>query len=106
MDMMVTIRARLRIPQEGATGNFATRARLLLAQLCYLRNTGHMLNDNQQIATAEAAQILGSSVSQLNRLAASGQIPYVAKAPGIRGAYIFNRLDIEALAPKPAEVAS
>ena len=65
-----------------------------------------MLNNDKQIATAEAARILGSSVSQLNRLAASGQIPHVAKAPGIRGAYIFNRSDIEALTTSTTPVES
>lgn len=49
------------------------------------------------IASSEAARILGLSRSQVNRLAATGRIPFVVKAPGVRGAYIFDRTDIEAL---------
>lgn len=49
----------------------------------------------ETISTAETAAMLGMSVSQINRLAAAGDLPVIAKAPGIRGAYLFDRADVE-----------
>lgn len=43
------------------------------------------------IFSRDVADILEKSVSQVNRLAASGELPIIGKTPGLRGAYIFDR---------------
>lgn len=50
------------------------------------------------IGTREAAAIIGESVKNTLRRVDSGQLPAVIKLPGIRGAYLFNRSDVEAVA--------
>lgn len=50
------------------------------------------------ISTATVAEILGESARTVVRKAQTGQIPIAVKAPGIRGAYLFDRAAIEALA--------
>ena len=50
----------------------------------------------------EVASILGISRSQVNRQAASGELPVAVKAPGIRGAYLFDRAAIQRIAKKRA----
>lgn len=59
------------------------------------------------IPATEAADMLGISIATLHRRAACGEIPEVAKLPGIRGARLFRRADIEALVrTEPTEAAS
>lgn len=48
--------------------------------------------------TAEVAELLGVSVATVNRRADKGLLPVVAKAPGVRGARLFDRAAVEALA--------
>ncbi|AVJ48767.1 helix-turn-helix DNA binding protein [Gordonia phage SallySpecial] len=48
--------------------------------------------------TAAVASRLGMSRSQVNRVARTGQLPHRAKAPGIRGAYLFALEDVDAFA--------
>lgn len=51
------------------------------------------------ISTAEALTVLKrKSPSTITRLVQTGRLTPAAKLPGIRGAYLFNRADIEALA--------
>lgn len=50
------------------------------------------------MTTAEAAETLKLSRSQVARLARSGDLPHAAKAPGPRGAYLFDRADVERVA--------
>lgn len=49
------------------------------------------------VSTQEAADILGKSVATVNRLAANGSLVEAAKAPGLRGARLYRRSDVEAL---------
>ncbi len=56
-----------------------------------------MRNPTQPIDSSKAAEILGLSRSQVNRMATTGSLPVLYKLPGIRGAYIFELADIEAL---------
>lgn len=49
------------------------------------------------IPTAEAAVLLGVSVWTLHRWVEAGRLSEAAKLPGIRGARLFNRADVEAL---------
>lgn len=54
---------------------------------------------NVEILTSSAAASkLGVSVSTIARMAQAGRLQPIAKAPGVRGAYLFNRSDVEALA--------
>lgn len=53
---------------------------------------------SQLIGMAEAAEILGMERSTLTRRLLSGSIKALTKINGPRGAYIFDRADIEALA--------
>lgn len=50
------------------------------------------------LATAEAAARLGITPRHVARLVLDGKLTPAAKAPGIRGAYLFDRSQIEALA--------
>lgn len=50
------------------------------------------------IATSDAAKRLGVTSRHVARLVSTGKLDPVVKAPGIRGAYFFDREDIEALA--------
>ena len=50
------------------------------------------------IPLSEAARILGLSVRTMHRRIADGVVVPVSKLPGLRGAYIFDRSDIERLA--------
>ena len=49
------------------------------------------------IGSAEAAAILGVTVKTVTRYAARGTLTAAFKIAGIRGAYIFNRADVEAV---------
>jgi excisionase family DNA binding protein len=42
------------------------------------------------ITAVEVAARLGFSRSYVVKLAASGDLPYVRKMPGVRGAYLFD----------------
>lgn len=50
------------------------------------------------IPTAEAAEIVGVSVTTVNRWADSGRLRTAAQAPGPRGARLFARPDVLAMA--------
>jgi hypothetical protein len=55
------------------------------------------------VSTGEALDILGvSSPSTVGRLVQAGKLAPAAKLPGLRGAYLFNRSDVEALAAERA----
>lgn len=55
------------------------------------------------ISTADAAAMLSVSTTTLHTLVHGGHLRPLAKAPGLRGAYIFDRVDVEALAAKRRE---
>lgn len=54
--------------------------------------------DQSPITTAEVAEILGKSRSVIVRRAQAGALPVIAKAPGLRGAYLFDGDVVEAMA--------
>lgn len=54
------------------------------------------------MSTREVAQALNTSVPTVTRLARAGDLPVTAKAPGSRGAYLFDRSAVEALAAERA----
>jgi hypothetical protein len=60
------------------------------------------------IGTKEAAELIGESVKSTIRRVERGDLTPVSKLPGLRGAYIFERADIEALLTpqSPPSVAS
>lgn len=49
------------------------------------------------IGVAEAAKLTGLDRRTLHRKVERGELPYVTKLDGLRGAYIFNRSDVLAL---------
>jgi hypothetical protein len=49
------------------------------------------------IRTSEAAELLGESVRQFLRRVERKDIAPAMKLPGIRGAYLFDRSDVEAV---------
>ena len=54
--------------------------------------------DAEQITTREASVILDKSVRATIRLVETGKLTPIRKLPGIRGAFIFDRADVERLA--------
>lgn len=60
----------------------------------------------QWLTASEAARHLKASRRTVTRLARAGQLEYVAKAPGIRGAYLFDSAQIESLAAEREKAAS
>jgi excisionase family DNA binding protein len=59
------------------------------------------------IGTAEAMQLLGVSKDTLIRMAARGEITPLHKMPGITGAYVFDRAEVEKVAAeRTAKAAS
>lgn len=56
----------------------------------------------QLIGAAEAAQILHMDLRTIHRQIDKGEIPHVAKLPGLRGAYVLDRAEIERIAAERA----
>lgn len=56
----------------------------------------------EQVPTAEAARVLGVSVWSIRRLIERGELEPTAKLPGLRGAYLFDRADVDRLAAERA----
>lgn len=62
-----------------------------------------MSNPDDLLTTAEVARIVGRSVPTIHRWVESGRLPTARKLPGIRGARLFRRSDVDALlAPEAA----
>lgn len=55
------------------------------------------------LTSRQAAERLGISVSQVNRLAAAEAIPTAVQIPGLRGARLFAPSDIEAISTNRTE---
>lgn len=55
------------------------------------------------MATADVVAMLGLSNSTIIRMVDDGKLSPAFKAPGIRGAYFFNRSEIEAMAKGDAK---
>lgn len=60
------------------------------------------MNDDALMSTRDVARALGTSVPTVNRHARNGALPFATKAPGSRGAYMFDPKVIEALAAERA----
>lgn len=52
------------------------------------------------ISTSEAAGIVGESVRQFIRRVEAGSIKPAKKLPGLRGAYLFERSDVERISSR------
>jgi excisionase family DNA binding protein len=61
--------------------------------------------DKPLIGAAEAAEILGVSKDTLIRMIARGEVPMVQKLDGVKGAYIFERAEVERVAAELAEAS-
>lgn len=61
-----------------------------------------MQPDKPLIGAAEAAEMLGVSKDTLVRMVARGEVPMVQKLDGVKGAYIFERGEIERVAAEQA----
>ena len=63
--------------------------------------------DDEELTTAEACALLGRHPSWLSRRAATNDgISPSRKLPGLRGAYLFRRSDVERLAAELAVAAA
>lgn len=58
------------------------------------------------VTTAEAAAILGCSVATVNRWAAEGRLTAAVQFPGVRGARLYVRADVEAEAADESEASA
>lgn len=58
------------------------------------------------LTTRQAAEVLGESISTVTRLANLGTLTTYAKAPGVRGARLFRRSDVERVAAKRSQDAA
>lgn len=67
-----------------------------LRLFAHLRMVTHMQDD--LIPTSEAARILGTTVSTVNRWVAAGKLVPVLMGPGRTGVRLFDRQAIEDLA--------
>jgi len=64
-----------------------------------------MRSKGELITTAEVAQLLGITIAWTNKQAAKGRLPVAHKLPGLTGAYLFQRDEIEALASQRQSAA-
>lgn len=55
------------------------------------------MTETALMSTRDVARALGTSVPTVNRRARNGDLPFATKAPGSRGAYLFDPAVIEAL---------
>ena len=62
-----------------------------------------LVTQDELILATDAGAILGKSARTVSRLAEAGQIPFIQKLAGPRGAYVFRRVDIERIAAELAE---
>jgi hypothetical protein len=58
------------------------------------------------ITTAQAAALLGITVAWANKQAARGRLPVAQKLPGVTGAYLFRRGEIEVEAQRRRPTAA
>jgi predicted site-specific integrase-resolvase len=72
-----------------------------------MAKVARMAETIQLLTSAQVAELLGKSVATINRWATAGRLKPAAKAPGIRGAWLFAPDDVEkALRELPAGQAS
>lgn len=53
------------------------------------------MHNDEQLTTAEAAELLRVHVATVNRWAQDGRLPPIQKLPGLRGPNLFRRADVE-----------
>lgn len=58
------------------------------------------------ITTAQASKVSGKNWRTIIRLVEKGKLSPAQKLPGLRGAYLFNESDIEALKPAAHEATA
>lgn len=56
------------------------------------------MTETAQIGSKDAAEIAGVTQATINRWVAAGRLKPVAEFPGYRGARLFARADVEAVA--------
>lgn len=56
------------------------------------------MSDINLMTAAEVAERLGVSIKTVARMANAGTLPTAVKAPGLRGARLFDPNDVEAVA--------
>lgn len=56
------------------------------------------MHNTDLIPTAEVAAILGKEVRTVHRMVERRELTPAVKTPGLRGAYLFRREDVERLA--------
>lgn len=54
-----------------------------------------MFNERPMYSTKEAAEALGVTRTHITRLVKAGQLTPAVKAPGLRGAFMFTKEEVE-----------
>jgi hypothetical protein len=62
----------------------------------------HIAGGSDFITSAQAAEILHYTVAWVNKQASTGRLPVAQKLPGLTGAYLFRRDEIEQIAAERA----
>jgi excisionase family DNA binding protein len=62
--------------------------------------------NNPPVTTAYAAKALGVHTATIRRMVERGELTPALKAPGLRGAYLFDPADIIRLASQRAKAAA
>lgn len=117
LDVTYALRDLKAVDAVRCDGMVANRADVTIRRNCRLtdvRHCGHnaLMSSDELITTAKAGALIGRSARTVIRLAEAGVLPVAQKLPGINGAYLFRRLDVESLLPDeptqpdPQEVAS
>lgn len=73
--------------------------------MCHMTETAQSPTSDDLIPTAEACRILDRDRSVLSRWVTAGRIKPALRAPGLRGAMMFRRVEVEALAAELAEAS-
>ena len=62
-------------------------------------------NGEPVLTTAEVAEMTGKSVATINRWANAGILPVAVQTPGLRGARLFRKSDVDKIEPRERESA-
>jgi excisionase family DNA binding protein len=57
----------------------------------------HLMTELQLLSTSEAADYAGVSVATVTRWVHAGTLKPAGKVPGLRGAFMFTKEDVDAL---------
>ncbi|MDT4944519.1 MAG: hypothetical protein QOH14_1252 [Pseudonocardiales bacterium] len=62
-----------------------------------MHKVGNTPDDDELLVTSQVAELADTNVATVNRWAKTGKLRVAAKAPGIRGANLYRRGDVDEL---------